>query len=47
MTKQKRPTEAPKPGCRWVQNLMTGAWMQEREGTPYYCSVASESYWSN
>jgi hypothetical protein len=27
-------------------NLMGGAEFQERYDTPYYCSPASESYWS-
>lgn len=45
--KNPKPTTAPKEGYRWVQNLMTGQWVQEREGTSYYCSVASEAYWSN
>ena len=29
------------------KNLMTGREIQERYDTPYYCSVSSESYWSN
>ena len=28
------------------QNLMGGAEFQERYDTPYFCSPASESYWS-
>ena len=28
-------------------NIMTGKKFLERENTPYYCSPASESYWSN
>ena len=28
------------------QNLMGGKQFQERYDTPYYCSPASESYWS-
>ena len=28
------------------RNLMGGAEFQERYDTPYYCSPASESYWS-
>ena len=28
-------------------NLMTGLEFQERYDTPYSCSAASESYWSN
>lgn len=27
-------------------NMMTGKKFLERENTPYYCSPASESYWS-
>lgn len=30
-----------------VTNLMTGAQVEEDVNTPYSCSVASESYWSN
>jgi hypothetical protein len=32
----------------WVtrKNMMTGREFQERYDTPYYCSPASESYWS-
>lgn len=41
-----KPTEAPKEGYRWVQNLMSGKWIQELIDTPNYCSVGSESYWS-
>ena len=32
---------------RKVQNIMTGEWVDEPINTPYFCSVASESYWSN
>ena len=28
------------------RNLMSGAEFRERYDTPYYCSPASESYWS-
>ncbi len=28
------------------KNMMTGAEFRERYDTPYYCSPASESYWS-
>jgi len=31
---------------REVKNLMTGQMVMERSDTPYYCSVASEAYWS-
>jgi hypothetical protein len=30
-----------------VRNLMSGAMVEEAADTPYYCSVSSESYWSN
>ena len=44
----------PKKGYRFEihetyvtkQNLMGGAEFKERYDTPYYCSPASESYWS-
>ena len=32
---------------RKVRNLMTGEMVDEDVNTPYCCSVASESYWSN
>ena len=32
---------------REVTNLMTGKKVMERADTPWHCSVASESYWSN
>lgn len=40
-----KPTEAPKDGYKWVQNLMSGKWVQEPVDQPYCTSVASESYW--
>ena len=33
-------------GQHWVRNLMNGQWVLEANGTPYACSVASETYWS-
>lgn len=42
-----KPSTAPKEGYRWVQNSMSGRWVEERIDTPYSCSVASESYWCN
>jgi hypothetical protein len=30
-----------------VMNLMTGQTVLEHADTPWHCSVASESYWSN
>jgi hypothetical protein len=42
-----KPTEKPQEGYRWVKNLLSGKWIQERIDTPWSCSVASESYWSN
>lgn len=41
-----KPTEAPKDGYKWVQNMMSGMWIQEAIDTPRCCSVSSESYWS-
>lgn len=41
-----KPTEAPKEGYRWVQNMMSGKWIQEAVDTPHCCSVGSETYWS-
>ena len=43
-TKREELPEA-KDGYKWVQNLMSGTWIQESKDTPYTCSVASESYW--
>jgi hypothetical protein len=34
-------------GYRWVQNLMSGKYVEEAIDTPYFCSVGSESYWSS
>ena len=31
---------------RWVQNLMSRAWVLEKNDTPLCCSVGSETYWS-
>lgn len=31
---------------RKVRNIMTGEMVDERSDTPYYLSVASETYWS-
>lgn len=42
-----KPTEEPKEGYKWVQNLMSGKWVQEPIDTPWTCSVQSESYWSS
>jgi hypothetical protein len=33
--------------AKLVRNIMSGEWVMESTGTPYSCSVASESYWSN
>ena len=41
-----KPTEAPKPGYKWVQNLMTGKWIQVEDKTPLCCDPSSETYWS-
>lgn len=32
---------------RWVRNAMTGEWTREPMDTPWFCSVASEHYWSS
>lgn len=31
---------------RRVKNLMTQQWVDEPSDTPWFCSVASETYWS-
>ena len=33
-------------GYCWVRNIMSRKWMLEAIGTPFNCSVSSESYWS-
>ena len=30
-----------------VCNAMTGEWMTEAKGTPFTCSVGSETYWNS
>lgn len=37
---------AAEEGNEWVQNLMSGIWIQEAIDTPRCCSVGSEAYWS-
>ncbi len=32
-------------GYKWVRNARFGGYTQEAEGTPFACSVSSESYW--
>lgn len=39
-------TQMPRK-TRMVTNLMTGKLVEEDVNTPWSCSVASESYWSN
>lgn len=34
-------------GMEWVQNLMSGIWVQQAKDTPYACRVDRESYWCN
>lgn len=36
--------KAPDGMC-WVRNLMSGKYVLETIGTPYTCSVCSETYW--
>lgn len=36
--------KAPK-GQHWVRSAMNRAWVLECDGTPFTCSVASETYW--
>ena len=44
--KQAKPTEEPKKGFKWVQNLMSGVWVQIEENTPFCCDPSTETYWS-
>ena len=37
---------APAGQC-WVTNLMSGKYVLEQIGTPWTCSVASETYWAS
>lgn len=40
-------TKEPAPeGFMWCMNALDRAWFLENERTPYYCSPASETYWS-
>ena len=41
-----KPTTAPKDGFRWVQNLMSGIWIQIEIDTPVCCDPSMETYWS-
>lgn len=34
----------PRPGYHLVRNIRFGNVVEERDGTPYNCSVASEAY---
>jgi hypothetical protein len=38
--------QAPQ-GQSWIKSVMNGAWVLESDGTPWTCSVASETYWSS
>jgi hypothetical protein len=44
--KNEKPTENPKPGFKWVKNLMTDKWIQIETNTPLCCDPSSETYWS-
>ena len=35
----------PKPGCHLVRNVRFGTVCEEADGTPFTCSVGSETYW--
>ena len=35
----------PREGYHLVRNIMTNRVIEEQDGTPYACSVASETYW--
>jgi hypothetical protein len=34
-------------GKHWVMNITSRQWVLENSGTPWTCSVASETYWSS
>lgn len=40
------PTEKPKEGYKWTQNLMSGKWIQIPDTTPHCCDPSTETYWS-
>lgn len=35
------------PGQHWVRNARFGGWQLEADGTPWSCSVGSETYWQS
>ena len=37
--------ELAQPGHSWVRSAMDGRYCQEADGTPFACSVSSETYW--
>lgn len=41
-----KPEIAPRPGFSWVCSARDRIWVEELDGTPWHCSVASEAYWS-
>ena len=45
--KSAKPMPVAREGYKIVTNMMTGLPVEEAIGTPYTCSVASESYWCN
>lgn len=47
MKPEPKPTKPPMTGYHWVMNIMSGKWVEEKDGTPWSCSVASETYWSS
>lgn len=45
-TKNPKPTEEPNPGFKWIQNLMSGKWIQVEKDIPICCDPSRETYWS-
>jgi hypothetical protein len=45
--REPKPTTPPREGYRWVMNIMSGKWIEEADGTPFFMSVGSETYWSS
>lgn len=42
-----KPTYPPKKDHEWIQNIMSGYWVESPIGTPFQSTVASEHYWSS
>ena len=43
-TQQPKPQQPAREGYEWVQNIMTGQWVEQLKDTPHCCRVDSETY---